>query len=42
MKSLKVVVEFIRSMYGYIPCFSHSDFSDKVCPGFSAIDEYND
>jgi N-acetylmuramoyl-L-alanine amidase len=41
MKSIDIVISFIRSMYGYIPCYGHNDFSDKVCPGYNAKDEHN-
>jgi len=41
MKSINIVIAFVRSMYGYIPTYGHRDFSNKDCPGFSAIDEYN-
>jgi N-acetylmuramoyl-L-alanine amidase len=41
MKSLETTIAFIRSVYGYIPCFGHNDYSEKVCPGYNVKHEHN-
>lgn len=41
IKSIETVIAFVRSVYGYIPCFGHNDFSKKVCPGYNVKNEHN-
>lgn len=42
IRSLDILIGYLRRIYGNIPVSGHNDYSEKECPGFDAKAEYND